>query len=55
MWNFADVWEAVADTSPDAPAQRQGERVITWGEMDRRADGIARTILDSGTESAQNG
>ena len=49
MWNFADVWEAVADTIPDAPAQRQGERVITWGEMDRRADGIARTILDSGT------
>ena len=29
MWNFADVWEAVADTIPDAPAQRQGERVIT--------------------------
>ncbi len=48
-WNFADVWETVADTIPDAPAQRQGERVITWGEMDRRADGIARTILDSGT------
>ena len=30
-WNFADVWETVADTIPDAPAQRQGERVITWG------------------------
>ncbi len=47
-WNFADVWETVADTIPDAPAQRQGDRVITWGEMDRRADGIARAILDSG-------
>ena len=50
-WNFADVWETVADTIPDAPAQRQGERMITWGEMDRRADGIARAILDSGTEA----
>ena len=49
-WNFADVWETVADTIPDAPAQRQGERTITWGEMDRRADGIARAILDSGTD-----
>jgi len=51
-WNFADVWETVADTIPDAPAQRQGDRVITWGEMDRRADGIARALLDSGTEEA---
>ncbi len=50
-WNFADVWETVADTIPDAPAQRQGDRVITWGEMDRRADGLARTILDSGTDA----
>ena len=49
-WNFADVWETVADTIPEAPAQRQGDRVITWGEMDKRADGIARAILDSGTE-----
>ena len=50
-WNFADVWETVADTIPDAPAPRQGDRVITWGEMDRRADGLARTILDSGTDA----
>ena len=48
-WNFADVWETVADTIPDAPAQRQGDRVITWAEMGRRADGIAQAILDSGT------
>ncbi len=47
-WNFADVWETVADTTPDAPAQVQGDRQIAWGAFDRRADGIARTLLDAG-------
>ena len=47
-WNFADVWETVADTAPDAPAQVQGDRQIAWGALDRRADGIARTLLDAG-------
>ena len=45
---FADVWETVADTTPDAPAQVQGDRQIAWGAFDRRADGIARTLLDAG-------
>ncbi len=47
-WNFADVYEIVAEQLPDAPAQRQGERLITWSEFDRRADGIARALLDAG-------
>jgi 3-oxocholest-4-en-26-oate---CoA ligase len=47
-WNFADVWEVVADTTPDAPAVIQGPRTLTFGEMDRRADGVARTLLDAG-------
>src|SRR4051794_35305771 len=49
-WNFADVWEAVADALPGAPAQVQGARRYTWREFDRRADGIARTLLDAGVE-----
>ena len=40
-WNFADVWEVVAEQLPDAPAQVQGDRRVTWAEFDRRADGIA--------------
>ncbi len=44
-WNFADVWEVVADTLPDATAQVQGDRRYTWAEMDRRADGIAAALL----------
>ena len=33
-WNFADVWEIVAQQVPDAPAQVQGDRRITWAEHD---------------------
>jgi hypothetical protein len=33
---------------PDADAQVQGERRITWAEFDRRADGLARYLLDRG-------
>jgi fatty-acyl-CoA synthase len=47
-WNFADVWEVLAEQLPDAPAQVQGGRRITWGDMDRRADGIAKVLLDGG-------
>jgi acyl-CoA synthetase (AMP-forming)/AMP-acid ligase II len=47
-WNFADIWEWVADHFPDAPAQVQGDRRFTWAEMDRRADGIAATLLSGG-------
>ena len=47
-WNFADLWEVVADDLPDAPATIHGGLVRTWAEFDRRADGIARTMLDAG-------
>ena len=47
-WNFADVWEVVAEQLPDAPAQVQGARVLSWSEFDRRADGVARALLDAG-------
>ncbi len=47
-WNFADVWEVVAERMPDAPAQVHGDRVVSWAEFDRRADGVARAFLDAG-------
>ncbi len=47
-WNFADLFEAVADRQPDALAQRQGGRSTTWAEFDRRADGLAATLLAGG-------
>jgi len=49
-WNFADVFEVVAETLPDATAQVHGDRRTTWAEFDRRADGVARALLDAGAE-----
>ena len=46
-WNFGDVWEAVADVQPEAPALTHGTRTLTWGEMDRRADNLARWLLSA--------
>ena len=31
-WNFADVWELVADLRPDEPATIHGDRRSTWAE-----------------------
>jgi fatty-acyl-CoA synthase len=47
-WNFADVWEVIAEQIPDAPCQVQGDRRVSWAEFDRRANGVARTLLDRG-------
>ncbi len=47
-WNFADAWEAVADQLPDAPAQMQGDRTVSWREFDRRANAFARELLAKG-------
>ena len=47
-WNFADAWDAVADALPDAPAQMQADRVVTWREFDRRANAFARELRSLG-------
>jgi acyl-CoA synthetase (AMP-forming)/AMP-acid ligase II len=47
-WNYADVWETIAETIPESVAQVQGSRRIAWGELDRRADGIASALIDAG-------
>ena len=47
-WNFADVWEVVAEVHPEATAITQGDRRITWHELDARADGVASALLDAG-------
>jgi acyl-CoA synthetase (AMP-forming)/AMP-acid ligase II len=50
-WNYADVWEVVAETLPDAPAVVQGERRQSWAETDQRANGVARALLDLGVDA----
>jgi len=47
-WNFAEIWERVAARIPDAPAQAHGDRRTTWRQFDQRANGLARTLLDTG-------
>lgn len=47
-WNFANVWETVAQQIPDAQAQVHGSTRYSWAEFDRRADGVARTLLNAG-------
>ncbi len=54
-WNFADVWEVVAQQLPDATAQVQGDRRITWRDFDRRANGVAQAFLDAGVAGAGQG
>ena len=49
-WNLAEIWEHNADRFPDSPAQHQADRSFTWVEFDRRADGIAATLLDAGAQ-----
>ncbi|MCD9625163.1 AMP-binding protein [Rhabdothermincola salaria] len=52
-WNFADVWETVAATLPDAPAQIHGDERSTWAEFERRADALAAWLLAEGVEEGE--
>ena len=47
-WNFADVYEAIAARVPDRPCQVQGDRVVTWGQFDRRASALAADLVTAG-------
>ena len=49
-WNFADVWEMVADTIPDRAAQVHAGHTTPWSELDRRADGVAAGLLGAGLD-----
>jgi len=47
-WNFADVWETVAEELPDAPALVHGSHTLSWREVDQRADNVGRWLLGAG-------
>ena len=49
-WNFADIWEFVAQKLPDAPAQEFEDTIHTWSDFDRRASGVAATLLAAGVK-----
>ena len=52
-WNFADVYEVVADVAPGHQAIVQGDRRVSWAEFDRRASGVAQALLDAGHEHGE--
>ena len=49
-WTFSEIWEAAADQIPDAAFAKQGDRTVTWSDANRRAEGLATALLDSGAE-----
>jgi acyl-CoA synthetase (AMP-forming)/AMP-acid ligase II len=46
--SYATVWEQVADAIPDAPAVVQGERLVTYGELEARAARLAGAWTEAG-------
>jgi 3-oxocholest-4-en-26-oate---CoA ligase len=47
-WNFATIFESVADALPDQTALIQGERVLRWREVDGRAARFAGALRAAG-------
>jgi len=47
-WNFADVWEAIAEYQPEAPALIRGTSIRSWSEFDRRASAVGERLLSAG-------
>ncbi len=45
---YPDVWEAIADAVPDAPAVIQGTRTVSWASYDDRSSRIAGALSDAG-------
>jgi len=47
-WNYADLWESIAEAIPERPAQVHGARTVSWRQFDQRADALARHFLQAG-------
>jgi len=53
-WNIADVLEVVAEQVPNSAAAIQGDRVLTWAQLDTRANAIANFLIESGLPRQAN-
>jgi len=50
-WNFGDILDAIEPVlPPEAPALIHGSRVVTWGELSRRSNNLARALIQRGGE-----
>jgi len=49
-WNFADVWETIAELQPEQIAALRGDDRWTWREFEDRSARLATTLLASGLQ-----
>jgi acyl-CoA synthetase (AMP-forming)/AMP-acid ligase II len=49
-FTYADVYEKVAGAQPERPAVVQGDRTVSWGQFDARADALAADFLAAGLQ-----
>ncbi len=50
-WNFGDILDAIEPVlPPDAPALIHGSRTVTWGELSRRSNNLARALIERGAQ-----
>jgi 3-oxocholest-4-en-26-oate---CoA ligase len=47
-WNYGDIFEIVASAASDRPCHITSDRVVTWGEFDRRTNALAADLLAAG-------
>ncbi len=48
IWNLGDVFEGVARVASDREAVLHEDTVLTWGELDRQSNALARRLLEGG-------
>lgn len=49
-WQYADVWDAIAEVRGDAPALIHGGLRRSWREFSDRADALARSLVEGGAD-----
>ncbi|MDA0978811.1 MAG: acyl-CoA synthetase [Proteobacteria bacterium] len=50
-WSYGDILAAVEEITPaDKPALIHGDRVISWADMKRRSNNLARNLLAAGVK-----
>lgn len=53
-WNLANIFDGVAACVPsDRPAIVQGDKTVSWGELDARSNRVARALLAAGHEAGE--
>ncbi len=49
-WNYADIFDLVAEIQPDRTAVKQGERSTSWSDFDSTTRGLGSWMLEAGVQ-----